>query len=212
MPIQLFYYPGSCALAPHILLEETGLEFDPIMIDLGQKKHQSPEYLHINPKGTVPALIHDDFLITENLAILRYIAQLVPEKNLWPNNPHTEARCIEWISWLSSTLHPSYRHVIRPDRYATGEAAMANVVALGKVTTRKYWESIEQKLKETPWLLGDDYSVADAYLLVYWMWGRGKALAYEMAKDFPKWTSHAKRMGTRPAVKRALMRENINLP
>ena len=212
MSIKLFYYPGSCALASHIILEETGLTFDPIAIDLAKKEHLAPEYLRINPKGNVPALIHDGFLITENPAILPYIARLAPQKNLWPDTPQEEARCAEWLAWLSSTMHPSYRHVIRPERYAKGDEAMANVVALGRIITRKYWEAIEEKLENTSWLLGDRYSVADAYLLVYWMWGRGKNLAYDMPNDFPKWTAHAKKMGARAAVQRALMREGIALP
>lgn len=212
MSIKLFYSPGSCALASHISLEETGLAFEPIAIDLSKKEHQSSEYLLINPKGHVPALIHDDFLITENPAILPYIASLAPDKKLWPANPRDQARCAEWLAWLSSTMHISYRHVIRPERYATEPEAIANVAALGRITTRKYWEAIEQKLENTPWLLGEQYSVADAYLLVYWMWGRGKALAYDMHTDFPKWTVHAKQMATRTAVQRALAREDIALP
>jgi glutathione S-transferase len=67
MSIQLFYFPGSCAVASHIILEETGLAFDPIAIDLSKSEHHSPEYLRINPKGHVPALIHDGFLVTENI-------------------------------------------------------------------------------------------------------------------------------------------------
>lgn len=211
MSIKLFYSSGSCALASHIILEETGLNFEAIAVDLANKEQHSPAYLRINPKGHVPALIHDDFLITENPAILRYIAHLAPEKNLWPNNPRDEARCAEWLAWLSSTMHVSYRHVLRPERYATQPEAMTNVAATGRTTTRHYWDAIEQRLNNIPWLLGNNYSVADAYLLVFWMWGRGKTLAYNMPTDFPKWTFHTKNMLQRPAVQRALTRENITL-
>ena len=212
MSPQLFYCPGSCALAAHIALEETELAFDPVLIDLFKNEQRSSEYLRINPKGSVPALIHDDFLITENPAILRYIATLAPEKNLWPSNRHDEALCLEWMTWLSSTVHVSYRHIIRPERYVSGDEAIENVAAQAKITTRQYWEAIEQKLTNQPWLLGEHYSVADAYLLVYWMWGCGKNLAYDMKNDFPKLTAHAKNMGKRPAIQRALTRENITVP
>lgn len=211
MAIKLFYFPGSCALAPHIALEEAELSGDFVLVDLAKQEQLSAEFLRINPKGHVPVLLHDKFVLTENLAVLRYISRLTPEKKLWPDNPREEASCIEWLSWLSSTLHPAYRHVLRPERFATGNEAILNVRTHGRVIARKYWEEVEKKLDNSNWLFGDHYTVADPYLLVYWMWGRGKTLGFDMSNDFPKWTAHTKRMISRPAVQRAFSRENIDL-
>lgn len=210
--MKLFFSPGACSLAPHIALEESGLPYELARVDFSKTEQRSPDYLKINPKGRVPALADGDFVVTENPAILRYIAARAPEKKLWPNDPRAEARCMEWMAWISSGVHISYAHVRRPERYATGEDALANVVAKGRESARDVWEAVEKKLGAGPWTAGDDYSVADAYLFVFWTWGRGQVLQYDMAKDFPNWTAHARRMGERPAVKRALERENTPLP
>jgi glutathione S-transferase len=212
MTIKLYYSPGACSLAPHIALEESGVAFEPTRLDFSKTQQRSPEYLAINPKGRVPALADGDFVVTENPAILRYVASLAPDRNLWPEDPRAEARCVEWMAWISSGVHVSYAHIRRAERYATGEEAIANVIAKGKETTRAVYEAVEKKLGAGPWAAGANYSVADPYLFVFWTWGRGPVLRYDMPTDFPNWTAHAKRMGEREAVRRALARENIALP
>ncbi|MDB5590122.1 glutathione S-transferase N-terminal domain-containing protein [Enterovirga sp.] len=210
----LFYSPGACSLASHIALEETGAPFEARRVNFAEAEQRSPAYLAVNPKGRVPALRDGDFVITENPAILRYIARQHRGAGLWPEDPQAEARCAEWLAWCSSGLHIAYAHIRRPERYAAGEAAQADVVARGFETTRAGWEEVERKLAGSgdPWAAGAGYSVADPYLLVLWTWGRGQVLGYDMAGDFPAWTDHARRMGERPAVRRALAREGIAAP
>lgn len=210
----LFYSPGACSLASHIALEETGAPFEARRVNFAEAEQRSPAYLAVNPKGRVPALRDGDFVITENPAILRYIARRHRGARLWPEDPQAEARCAEWLAWCSSGLHIAYAHIRRPERYAAGEAAQADVVARGFETTRAGWEEVERKLAGSgdPWAAGAGYSVADPYLLVLWTWGRGQVLGYDMAGDFPAWTDHARRMGERPAVRRALAREGIAAP
>ncbi len=212
MTLKLFYSPGACSLAPHIALEETGVAFAPTRLDFSKTEQRSPDYLRINPKGRVPALADGDFVVTENPAILRYVARLAPEKKLWPDDARDEATCAEWMAWMSSGVHVSFAHVRRAERYATGEDAIANVVARGKQTTRDIWEAVEARLGAGPWAVGERYSVADPYLLVFWTWGRGPVLGYDMPKDFPNWTAHATRMAARPAVRRAFATEGLALP
>ncbi|WP_342360856.1 glutathione S-transferase family protein [Terrarubrum flagellatum] len=207
MTIKLFYSPGACSLAPHIALEEAGVPFEPVRVDFSKTQQRSPDYLRINPKGRVPALADGDFIVTENPAVLRYIATLAPEKKLWPDNARDEARCMEWMAWISSGVHVSYAHIRRAERYATGEEAIANVQAKGRETTRDVWQAVEAKLPAEGWSSGDRYSVADAYLYVFWAWGGGQVLGYDMTKDFPKWSALAKRVADRPATQRALERE-----
>ena len=213
-PLTLFYSPGACSLAPHVALEETGEPFEPRRVSFADSEQRKPDYLAINPKGRVPALVDNGFVVTENPAILRYIARRFPTAALWPDDPRDEARCTEWMAWCSSTIHVAYAHVRRAERYATSDAAQADVVETGRKAVRKTWEQVERKLaaSASPWAAGEGYSVADPYLFVFWQWGRGPNLAYDMERDFPAWTAHAKRMGERPAFRRALAREDIELP
>jgi glutathione S-transferase len=219
--LKLFYSPGACSLAPHIALEEAGAVYTPVLVDFKAAEQQSPAYLKVNPKGRVPALVtsdaRGDWTLTENPAILQHIAQSHPTAKLWPTDLPAQARCLEWMAWLSSGVHVTYAHVRRAERYATNEVALADVRAKGLKSTRAIWGDVEAKLAAQaasgtgPWIAGEQFTVADPYVFVFWTWGRGPHLAYDMAKDFPAWTAHARRMLARPAVQRVMAREGLPL-
>lgn len=118
----------------------------------------------------------------------------------------------EWLGWIASTVHVAYAHVRRAERYADSESALQDVRAKGLETCRDLWDAVDARLETGPWAIGDLYTVADAYLLVFWTWGRSPVLGFDMAKDFPNWTAHALRMAQRPAVQRAFQREGLRLP
>jgi len=210
--MKLYYAPGACSLAPHIALEEAGARFELARVDLAANQQNSAEYLRVNPKARVPALVDGDFVLTEAPAILRYIAARHPSAGLWPWDPHEEARCAEWLNWLSSTIHIAFAHVRRAARYATDPRAVEDVAATAKKNCRELWAAVDQKLGAGPWAVGERYSVADPFLFVYWNWGRSPALAFDMAREFPHWTAHARRLAERPAVQRACANEGVGLP
>jgi glutathione S-transferase len=210
--MKLYYTPGACSLAPHILLEEVGARYELSHVDLSANQQNSAEYLRINDKARIPALSDGDWIVTEVVAILRYIAARHPSKGLWPWDPREEARCVEWLNWLSSTMHVAFAQVRRPGRYVADPRAIEDVAATAKKTCRELWQAVDMKIGDGPWAIGDRYSVADPYLMVYWIWGRGPALAFDMAHDFPHWTAHARRLAARPAVQRAFASEGIALP
>jgi glutathione S-transferase len=210
--LKFYYAPGACSLASHIALEETGADYEPVRIALAKGEQRTPEYLRINPKGRVPALVEGDWVLTENPAILRYVVCRFPEARLWPQDARAEARCAEWLAWIASTVHVAYAHVRRPERYASDPKAIQDVVAKGKEACRDLWGQVAAKLGAGPWALGETYSVADPYLLILWVWGCIPPLAFDMARDFPNWTAHARRMAERPAVRRAFEREGLELP
>ena len=212
MSLKLYYSPGACSLAPHIALEETGADYEPVRVILAKGEQNTPDYRRINPKGRVPALADGGFVVTENPAILRYVARRFPEARLWPDDPREEAACAEWLAWIASTIHVAYAHVRRPERYASDEASIANVVAKGKETCRELWAAIDQCLGRGPWAVGERLSVADPYLTVFWTWGRGPVLGFDMAAECPNWTAHARRMAERSSVQRAFAREGLELP
>ncbi|OWT66186.1 glutathione S-transferase family protein [Candidimonas nitroreducens] len=213
-PIKFFYSPGACSLASHIVLEETGAAYEAVRIALAEGAQRQPDYLALNPKGRVPVIVDGDFVLTESPAILYYLAQRFPAAGLWPGDPQAAARCAEWLAWGSSGIHVTYAHLSRPERYTNTEAAIEDVKAKARSASREAWEMVEAKLAaaKSTWVAGEHYSVADAYAFVFWNWGRSTRLGYDMARDFPVWTEHARRVGERPAVRRTLEQEGIALP
>jgi glutathione S-transferase len=210
--MKLYYAPGACSLAPHIALEETGARFELSRIDFASNQQNSAEYLRVNPKGRVPALVDGTWVLTEAPAILRYIAARHPGAGLWPWDPREEARCAEWLNWLSSTIQIAFGRVRRANRYATDPRAVEDVAATGKQHARELWKEVDEKIGEGPWAIGGRYSVADPLALVYWTWGRGQVLGFDMEREFPHWTAHARRLAARPAVQRAFAAEGLTLP
>jgi glutathione S-transferase len=210
--LRLYYAPGSCSLAPHVALEEAGADFEPVRVDFARAEQREPAYLAVNQKGRVPALAQGDWVLTENPAILRHVARLYPSAGLWPEEPRAEALCLEWLAWIASTVHPAYAHVRRAERYATSEAGKAEVVDRGREACADLWSMIEVNLVRHPYAAGDAFSVADIYLMVFWLWGRGPVLGYDMPRLFPTWTDLMRRVGARPGARRALEREGIAPP
>ena len=209
--LKLFYASGTCSLASHIALEESGLPFEGVRIDFGTAQQTSQDYLAINAKGRVPALTVGGSVVTESPAVLRVIARMAPAAELWPDDPLEDGRCLEWLAWCCSTVHVAYTHVARPERYALAAEAKEDVIRQARRTARTVWEQVEAKLAATSseWSAGQRFSVADAYLFVFWTWG--SRLGYDMERDFQVWTHLARRVISRPAVRRVLDREGIEV-
>ncbi len=212
--LTFFHSPGACSGAVHLALEEAGLAYEIARVALAEGEQRTEKYLRMNPKGRVPVLVDGDFVITEVAAILRYVARLAPQARLWPEDPREDGRCAEWLAWIASGVHVAYAHVRRPERYADTDAGKGEVVAKGRVTTRATWQQVEDKIaaQETPWAAGQTFSVADLYLFVFWTWGKGQVLAYDMEADFPRWTEHARRVAARPAVQRVQAKDGFPMP
>jgi glutathione S-transferase len=210
--MKLYYAPGACSLAPHIALEEVGAPFELSRVDLANNQQGSTEYRRINPKGRVPALVDGDWVLTEAPAILRYIAARHPAAGLWPWDPREEARCAEWLNWLSSTVQVAFVHVRRAARYATDPRAVEDIASTAKKTSYNLWQMVDQKIGQGPWALGNRYSVVDSLLMAHWLWGRGPVLGFDMERECPRWTEHARRLAARPAVQRAFSSEGLALP
>ena len=202
----LYYAPTACSIAPHIALEEIGADFEARRIDLAKGEQTSPEYLKVNPRGRVPALVIDGQVVTEVPALLTYIAGLRPEAGLIPP-PGTlaHARCFDWLGFLSSTLHVAYAQFRRPARFLReGSGCSDEVSDEGKRITKDLYREVEQRLGDR-WAAGATYSIADMYLfpLHGWAW----RFDVDAAAEYPKWTALVERMKERPAVQRVLARE-----
>ena len=203
--MKLYYGVGACSLASHIALEEAGAEYEAIRMDLKSGQQTKPEYLALNIKGRVPALVTDRGVITETPAILAYVAQTHRGANLAPlDDPFAFAELQAFNSYLCSTVHVSHAHGARGGRWSD-DPAVVDALKL-KVTKNMgdQFEIIEKKMFKGPWVMGETFSVGDAYLYTMANWlGRD---GVDM-KRFPKVADHFKRMEARPAVARVLADE-----
>ena len=202
--LALYFSPGACSTASHIGLEEAGAQYEERLTPLAKGAHKTPEYMKINPRGKVPALEVDGTVITENTAILTYIAKRFPEKKLLPDDPLKQAQCISTMAWLSNTVHPSFTHFFKPDKYAAGEAAQADVKETGKKTFFENLQEVDGLLAGKQWIMGDQFTVADAYALVFYGWGVRAELPVKDLKNYTAWKD---RMLARPAVRKVLESE-----
>jgi len=149
--LTLYFAQGTCALASLIALEEAGLAYAPKKLSIKDNEQRSPEYLAINPKGRVPALVTDRGVLTETIAILAYIAQTAPQAKLAPlDDPFEFARLQAFNSYLSSTVHVNHAHGRRGSRWADDPAAIADMSAKVPQTMGESFEMIEDKMVPAP--------------------------------------------------------------
>lgn len=200
--MKLYYLKGACSLASYIALCETGLPFEATAIDRATRKTADGEDFNtVNPKGYAPALRLDNGqVLTENVAVLQYIADLKPESKLAPPAGTLERyRLIEWLAFLNSEIHKAISPLFNP-------AASDDVknFARGNLTRRLDW--LDANLGSKPYLTGENFTVADSYLFVILGWfGR---VGIDLGK-WPKLQALHQRAGARPAVDKALRAEGL---
>lgn len=203
--LTLYYATGSCALASHIALEEAGADYRAERLVLKNNDQRRPEYLKINPKGRVPALVTDEGILTETPAVLAYVAQRFPAAQLAPlGDPFAFAQLQSFNSYLCSTVHVAHAHGGRGSRWADDPAALESMKKKVAQNMADCFALIEREMVRGPWVMGEAYSVADPYLytLSGWLKGDGVDVA-----QFPKVAAHRAKMEARPAVQRVLAAE-----
>lgn len=209
--ITLYFSPRACSLACHVALEESGIEFAAQRVRIRKDEHKRPDYLAVNPWGKVPTLVFDGQALTETHAILTLVADLAPaDRALLPRGDGLErARAHEWMSFLSSTVHPAFRPFFRPYLMLDEPSMYPRLRETGLPTYRKVLLEVDRRLAGRQWALGDCYSVCDAYLLVFHIWcQREDMVGY--APDLPNWAAHRARIDARPATQRAYAREGLS--
>jgi glutathione S-transferase len=194
--------PGTCALASHIALEDAGAVYNVVQVNFRAGEQRSDAYLAINPKGRVPALVTEHGILTETPAILAYIAQRFPEAALAPlHNPFAFARVQEFNLYLCSTLHIAHAHRMRGHRWADDDATIAGMKRFAPRAVALCWDQIEASMIQGPWVIGEAYSICDAYLFALAQWLEGDNVDQSR---IPKVMAHRRRMAERPAVRRVL--------
>jgi glutathione S-transferase len=203
--LTLFYAPGSCSRASHIALREAGADFELRRVDFAAAEQHTPAYRKVNPKGRVPALQTARGTITETPAILAYIAQSHPEAGLAPlSDPYEFARLQAFNSYLCATVHGAHAHSRRGERWADDPAAIAEMKRKAPEVMAACFQLIEDELFAGPWVLGNDYSIADPYLFTITQWL--PAHRVNIAR-YPKIREHLGRMQARPAVEATVAAE-----
>ena len=203
--IKLFYAVNTCSLASHIALEEAGAEYSTVRISFATSEQRSPEYLAINPKGRVTALVTDRGILTETPAMLAFIAQSFPVARLAPlDDPFGFAEVQAFNSYLCSTVHVAHAHRMRGNRWADDPAAIAEMQRKVPQSVGACFELIERDMLMEPWVMGEGYTICDPYLftLAGWLEGDGVDLT-----RLPKVMAHHRRMSERPAVRKAVAQE-----
>jgi len=204
----LYFSPGACSLASHILLEECGATYETKPIALAKGEQRTEEYRKINPHGKVPALAVDGNVITQNAAILPFISGQFPDANLSPSDPVALANCVSVVGWFASTVHVAYSLILHPERPAGGaDIGDTSLKAISDTARNTYWaclEEVDRRLSGKQWMMGDQYTFADPYALVFYGWA--KRLEMPVA-DLKNYTAFKDRMMKRPAVHTVLEKE-----
>lgn len=200
--MKLYFSPGACSLTPHIVLCEAGLKYELERVSIPEKKIVSGgDFREINPKGYVPALQLDNGeVLTEVSAIIQYLADQVPEKKLAPAAGTMEYyRLIEWLNFISTELHKSFTPLFMPGTPEETKQTVLNILALRI-------EIVEKQLKNSEYLSGNQFSIADAYLFTVLGWAQYVKL------DLGRWPAvqaYLQRIAARPAVRAAMTEEGL---
>jgi glutathione S-transferase len=203
--LTLYYSPGACSMASHIVLEESGETYEPRKVDLAGGEQRTEAYLKLNPLGRVPVLGLDDGTpLTENAAILPYLGKRF---DLWPKDALGEAKALSLIGYFASSVHPAHAHVGRPERYTADQSALPGIKDMGLKTYQTYLKQVVGMLAGREWF-GDQYSVLDPYGFVFYTWGVRRGLPMG---DLKNYTAHKDRMLEREAVGRVVENEKVKV-
>jgi glutathione S-transferase len=203
--LTLYYAPNTCALASHIALEHVGAEYETVRVDFSKNEQCSPEYLRLNPKGRVPALVTSRGILTETPAILLFICQSFPDAGLAPlEDAFDLARMNAFNSYLCSTVHVAHAHRMRGYRWVDDPLAIAAMQKKVPQSVAECCRLIESEFLQGPWVLGERYSASDIYLFTLARWLEADGVDPER---FPKVAKHRVRMSQHPIVSKVVASE-----
>ena len=204
--MKLYFSPGACSLVAHIALEEARADFVAERVVLAQGEHLSPDYLQINPHARVPALEVDGQVITENVAILNFIAHRWRAPGSVPVDDHlAAARCNQLLGWFASSVHIGFAQVWRAERFTSDESVHAAIQSGGHEVLKRYFDEIEALCGEG-WVVPGQFTAADSYLITFFRWGR--RIGNDMTR-YPRWEALIDRVLKRPKVQQALAVEGL---
>lgn len=200
--ITLYYAPHTCSLASHIALEDAGADYALKRIDFGKEEQRSADYLKINPKARVPAMVTPRGILTETPAMLAFIAQTFPAAQLAPlDDAFAFAAIQSFNSYLCSTLHVAHAHRMRGYRWSDDPEAWTSMQRKVPQSVGACFDLIEREMLKGPWVAGDSYTIADPYLFTLAQWLEADGVD---SSRIPRVIDHRRRMLERPAVTKAV--------
>jgi glutathione S-transferase len=203
MKLTLYYAPIACSLVPLVTLHESGADFEVKPISLKNKQQHNADYLRINPKAKVPVLVVDGEALTENVAILTWLASAFPARKLLPADPKNAIKTLSLMAWCASGLHPPLTRIFDPARFCDTPGSEERVRKLALEEVIKNFRIVDGMLASREWMF-DHWTAVDAYL--FWVWRRFGIFKIEIP-PFPSYAAHGERMMKRESVKRALALE-----
>lgn len=204
--LKLYFYPGVCSMSPHIVLEELGLKYEAIKTDI---RNKPAEYLKMNPKGYVPALMTDHGLLTEGPAIVQYLADLKPEANLIPKAGTWERyKAIEMLNFISTELHKGFSPLFGATQLASTPEAQEEIKTFTKKKLGTRFDLLASTLKTQKFLMGDHFTVCDAYAFTVLTWAKVQHIDLT---TWPEIMGFMERMQTRPSVQVAMKAEGLKV-
>ncbi len=208
MDIKLYYAPGACSMASHICLEELGLPYATERLNLANGDQRKPEYLALNPRGRVPTAVVDGEVLTENVGIMSYFGGGYGQGRIWPKDAWHQGKLVSAMAWLSNTVHPTYGHLVRAERYADDPAAQEAIKTKARDSYFGCLKEIDSLLQGRKWAVGKHYTVADGYLLVFYRWGNRQQMP---VKTLANYSRLAREVMGRPAVAKVMADEGVTL-
>lgn len=199
--LKFYYSDGSSALAAHILLHEVATPHEAISVSIAKEEHRAPAFLRSNPKGRIPVLETPDGIITENPAILEYIAATAPDADYIPKGAFQQAQARSLCAYLCATVHVAFAHAKRGARWADADASLRDMQQIVPRNLTASADFLETDLPLGPWALGAEYSYCDPYLFLIGRWCAANGVTLEA---FPKLKAHQDAMRARAATQAAL--------
>ena len=205
--LKLYYSPGACSLAPHIALEEAGAAFEALRIPIADGCHLTPEYLAVNPHARIPALGTERGVITENIAVLNFLADLYRAAGSVPrDDAFAAAKTNELLGWFASSVHIAFAQVWRGVRFTEDDHAWPALEDGGRKVLARQFDEIET-LCGNGWLVPGRFTAADSYALTFLRWAR--RIGFDIRR-YPNWVALVGRVLRRPAVGAVLKREGLS--
>ena len=205
--LKLYYAAHTCSLATHIVLEEVGADYSTVRVDFAQEQQKSSDYLKVNPKARVPALVTDKGILTETPAMLVYLAQSFPASRLaLIDDPFAFAQVQAFNSYLCSHLHVAHAHRMRGHRWvdADDKASIAAMQRKVPESVGAAFDMVEREMLKGPWVMGEHYTICDPYLFTLAQWLEADGVD---PKRIPRVIDHRRRMAERPGVRKAIAEE-----
>lgn len=210
MSLKLYFASGACSFVPHVLLQASGAEWEPVMVKLHKGEQYEDAYKSINPRSQVPVLVDDGQVVTQIAAITLYLDEKFPQAGFLPKSGVARAKALELLMWMNNTVHPTFTHVFMPNKFSSDADVQANIKAHAIQSYRGLMGELQSLVEKAsgPWLAGSHFGPLDAYALTLTRWG---TIAGINPDDFPTLWAFVQRVAQHPPVARVIERERLQL-